>query len=239
MSTPPPPTAPAPGRPGGLEWWAPFVALLAAYGVALVLVAILAGATGNTDGDLPPAITLIATFLQDLLLIGAMIGFATLTAGRVSPATFGLRRLDRGEGWRAAGYGAAMLVAFFVFVYYWSKLDPGTSDDLAKDLGADESTVALVAVAILVALVAPVVEELFFRGFLFGALRRRHALDPGGAGGGRRVRRHPRGRHARRSSSSRSPCWASGCASCTGGRVRCCRASPCTRSTTRSPSAPA
>ncbi len=169
MSVPPPTTAPRPPR--GFEWWSPFVALLSAYGAALVLVVILAGATGNTDGDLPPAITLIATFLQDVLLIGAMIGFATLTAGRVTPATFGLRRLGRREAWRAAGLGAALLVAFFVFVNYWSKLDPGTTDDLAKDLGADESAAALVAVAVLVAFVAPVVEELFFRGFLFGALR--------------------------------------------------------------------
>lgn len=168
MSVPPP----APAPPRGFEWWAPFVALLSAYGAALVLLVILAGATGNTGDDLPPAITLTATFIQDALLIVAMIGFATLTAGRVTPAAFGLRRLSGRQAWRAAGLGVGMLGAFFAFVALWSKLDPGTTDDLAKDLGAEDSTVALIAVAVLVAVVAPVVEELFFRGFLFGALRR-------------------------------------------------------------------
>jgi membrane protease YdiL (CAAX protease family) len=46
------------------------------------------------------------------------------------------------------------------------------TDDLPARLGARDSTVNLVAVAVLVALLAPVAEELFFRGFMFTALRR-------------------------------------------------------------------
>ena len=167
MSTPPPPTAP--GRPGGFEWWAPFVALLAAYGVAIVFVAILAGATGNTDGDLPPGITLVATFVQDGLLVAAMIGFATLTVGRVTPATFGLRPADPRTAFKAA---AAAFVAFYVFLIAWAQLQPEAKDNLLEDLGAKDSTSTLIAVAVLVCLVAPIVEELFFRGFLFPALER-------------------------------------------------------------------
>lgn len=167
MSVPPPPTAPGPPR--GFEWWTPFVALLAAYGIAIVFVAILAGATGNTDGDLPPGITLVATFVQDALLVGAMVGFALLTGVRVTPATFGLRRVPPRRALLAAG---AAFVVFYVFLVAWAQLQPDAKDDLLDDLGAKDSTSALLAVAVLVCIVAPIVEELFFRGFLFPALGR-------------------------------------------------------------------
>src|SRR5690606_25189973 len=44
-------------------------------------------------------------------------------------------------------------------------------DDVLDQLGTRESTVALVAAMVLVCVAAPVVEEFFFRGFFFGALR--------------------------------------------------------------------
>ena len=171
MSVPPP--APADGAPRhvaqGFAWWSPFAALVVAYAAAIVFVAILAGATGNAgDGDLPPGVTLGATFIQDALLVAAMIGFAQLSGVRPTPAAFGIRRF---RPWRALGLAAAAFVAFYVFLLAWSQLDTSATDDLAADLGAKESAVALIAVAALVGIVAPIVEELFFRGFLFGALR--------------------------------------------------------------------
>ena len=53
------------------------------------------------------------------------------------------------------------------------------TDDLPQELGADDSTLALVAVAVLVCVMAPIAEELFFRGFCFTALRRWIGLVPG------------------------------------------------------------
>ncbi len=167
MSVPPPSTAPT--APRGFEWWSPFVALLSAYGAAIVFVAILAGATGNTNGDLPPAITLIATFVQDALLVAATIAFARLSGIRVTPGTFGLRRVDPKRVTLMAG-GA--FVVFYVFLIAWAQIQPDAKDDLLDDLGAKTSTVAAIAVAVLVCVVAPIVEELFFRGFLFPALQR-------------------------------------------------------------------
>jgi uncharacterized protein len=46
------------------------------------------------------------------------------------------------------------------------------SDKLPSELGAGKSTVALAAAGVFVCVIAPVAEEFFFRGFLFGALRR-------------------------------------------------------------------
>jgi membrane protease YdiL (CAAX protease family) len=46
------------------------------------------------------------------------------------------------------------------------------TDKLPSDLGVTHSTAALVAASVFVCVIAPVAEEFFFRGFLFGALRR-------------------------------------------------------------------
>lgn len=167
MSVPPPSTAPA--APRSFEWWSPFVALIFAYGAAVVFVAILAGATGNATGDLPSGITLVATFVQDALLVAAMVAFARLTGVRVTPGTFGLRRVPPR---RVVVPAVVAFVVFYVFLVAWAQLQPDTKDDLLNDLGAKSSTAATVGVAVLVCIVAPIVEELFFRGFLFPSLQR-------------------------------------------------------------------
>jgi hypothetical protein len=45
------------------------------------------------------------------------------------------------------------------------------TDKLPSELGATHSTVALVAAAVFVCAIAPMAEEFFFRGFIFGGLR--------------------------------------------------------------------
>ena len=55
---------------------------------------------------------------------------------------------------------------------------------MTEDLGADESTLALVAAGIVVIVVAPIAEEFFFRGFFYRALRSRMGIA--GRGGDRR-----------------------------------------------------
>jgi membrane protease YdiL (CAAX protease family) len=175
MSVPPPqPAPPAPPEAHhvqeGFAWWTPFVALVAALMASFLFAAILAGATGHTGGkSLPPGIILTATFVQDVLLVGAMVMFAQLGGARITPGAFGLRKVAVG---RALLLAALAFAVFYVFLLAWSQLDASAKDDLAKDLGAKDSTLSLVAVAVLVGVVAPIVEELFFRGFLFGALGR-------------------------------------------------------------------
>ena len=63
-------------------------------------------------------------------------------------------------------------LGFFMFSgAYVAIFDIDARDELPSELGADDSTVALVAVAILVTVIAPIAEEFFFRGYFFGALR--------------------------------------------------------------------
>jgi membrane protease YdiL (CAAX protease family) len=71
------------------------------------------------------------------------------------------------------GWAVVAWLAFYLFTAAFVGilgLSP-EEDDLPEQLGVDDSVVALVAVAILVAVIAPIAEEFFFRGFIFGALR--------------------------------------------------------------------
>ena len=165
----------------GLPRWTPWMsitALVAAFGatiVAAIVIQIIAVATGSAFDNPPPAVNIIATVLQDGCLIGSAILFAR-TAGSVRPSQFGLRAP---RWWPAVGWTVLAYMTFLAFSAAWvALLNIKSEEDLPKELGVDESTVALVAVAILVTVVAPVAEEFFFRGFYFTALRNWKGLWP-------------------------------------------------------------
>jgi membrane protease YdiL (CAAX protease family) len=187
------PFLPAPELPEGVEprrrprWppWTSVVALIAGLAAALfgaLVIGVVAVAFGADFEDQPPAVTITATVVQDLCLIGSALMFARMY-GRFGPADFGLRRTRLGPaiGWAVLGW-----VTFLVFTAAFVALvgaDPN-EDRLPTELGVDESTAALIAVAILVAVVAPVAEEFFFRGFFFTALRNWRGVWPAAIGTG-------------------------------------------------------
>jgi membrane protease YdiL (CAAX protease family) len=148
------------------------VALIAGFAVAVfgyIFVAAIAGATGADLDDPPPAVDISATILQDGALIASALLFARL-AGRPRPWMFGLRPT---RPWPAVGWTLLTWVSFFVFSAIWiSALGIEERDELPRELGADESAIALAAVTVLVTVLAPIAEEFFFRGYFFTALRR-------------------------------------------------------------------
>ena len=173
---------PPPKRDGLPRWplWAPFAAMLAALIVAVVgvgviaLVVELAGV--DTVDDTAPGVTIGGTYVQDLALIGSALLIARLLDPPVTPGKFGLRTTQLGP---AVGWTLLSWASFFAFATVWSlALDITENDDLPEELGVDGSTAALVAVSILVCVLAPIAEELFFRGFCFTALRRALGMLP-------------------------------------------------------------
>jgi membrane protease YdiL (CAAX protease family) len=114
--------------------------------------------------------------VQDLCLIAAAILFAGM-AGRPLPEQFGLRPTSP---WKALGWMVAAFVTFYAVTLIWVAIVGGNPDDqkLPDELGADRSTIALLAVAFLVSVVAPIAEEFFFRGFFYGALRNWRGVVP-------------------------------------------------------------
>jgi membrane protease YdiL (CAAX protease family) len=195
MSSPPAPAPPpslheAPELPEGIErpprpdrpaWkpWTAWVGLIAAFGAALVgaLFVGIVGALAGADFDDPtPAVNIGATVVQDLCLVAAALLFAGM-AGRPQPAQFGLRPTSP---WKALGWMVAAFVAFYVVTLIWVAIVGGDPDDekLPQELGVDRSTIAMLAVAFLVSVVAPIAEEFFFRGFFYGALRNWRGVLP-------------------------------------------------------------
>src|SRR6185369_14159239 len=81
--------------------------------------------------------------------------------------------------WNAVGIMAAVYVAFYAFAGAWASiLNIHEESDLPDELGANHSTVALVAVLVLVCVMAPVCEEFLFRGMLFTSIRASAGLWP-------------------------------------------------------------
>jgi uncharacterized protein len=177
----------APELPEGIEprrsarWapWSSVAALIAALCAALfgaLVIAVVAVPFGGKLTDPPPSVTIAGTLFQDLCLIGSALLFARLS-GPVRPWHFGLRptRLWPAIGWMALAWGS-----FYLFTGVWVSLLGANPDDdqITEQLGADKSTVALIAVAFLVAVAAPVAEEFFFRGFFFNAVRNWRGVWP-------------------------------------------------------------
>ena len=175
---PPPDLPPVAERDGTLpHWpaWTPLPALLLTFLIALagtLVLVVLVELTGREidSSNLPPGITIGGTMVQDLALIGSAVLFARIWAGRVRPRDFGISATALRP---AIGWTALTWFAFLAFSAAWAAIfDITENDDLPAQLGADESTLALIGVMILVTLLAPVCEEFFFRGFCFTALRR-------------------------------------------------------------------
>src|SRR4051794_26262605 len=96
-----PPAARVPRWP----WWLPPLALLGTFAIATFALLIGAAVPGSTKP--PPAVSLGATFVQDIGLIACAVLFSYLTQ-RPTPAQFGLRRtrLWPAVGWLAAAWAA-------------------------------------------------------------------------------------------------------------------------------------
>jgi membrane protease YdiL (CAAX protease family) len=175
----PPPPEPAASRftgarPSGVRAWPPWAgpaALFSGLVATIIGSAIVAVATGSAGSvsDPPPGINIALTLFQNIALVGAAVLFARMV-GRPSGADFGLRRPPSLK--RAVTLLAAVWIGFYVVSALWVlALGLDEHQQLPDRLGADRGTLNLLAVVALITVIAPLGEELFFRGFFFGALR--------------------------------------------------------------------
>jgi membrane protease YdiL (CAAX protease family) len=178
--------APPPSERAEQAWqpWTAPIALLSALVVAFIggaIIAVVGVAFGYDLDDTPPGVLMGATFIQDLGFVGAAILFARMT-GATWASQFGLRptRLS------TALIGiVALYVGFLIFAAIWQTIIHVPEDsELLDQLGVEQSTAALIGAMIMVCVAAPVVEEFFFRGFFFTALRNWRGLWPAAIGTG-------------------------------------------------------
>ena len=151
--------------------WIILIALLAGLGLAVVTaiaVAVATGTSGRSAAATPVGVTLAGNVVFDLSFVAAAL-YAVSRTGVLRTADFGFRRAPLRAA-AAAALGGAVLY-YVATAAYAAIFGLHKADKLPQGLNVSGSNGALVAVAIFVCVVAPICEEFFFRGFLFGALR--------------------------------------------------------------------
>lgn len=145
------------------------MAALALTSVVIAPVsAVLDGVAGVPSGA--PGLVIASTVVQDAAFVVVAILLA-LRFGPVGPRDFGLRSIAPRALIRSTLIAG---VAFFVFsLAYAAILSPDGTQDTLATLGADRNLTLLVLSGLLVVVVAPFAEEVFFRGFFYRALRNR------------------------------------------------------------------
>jgi CAAX protease family protein len=155
-------------------WTAPIALLgglvLAAVGGLLVDLPALAFGVKLTSAHTPPGLTIADTFVQDVAFVLAAVYCAHLGGRVVRAWQFGLRRPASGW-WLAGSLVFALLVVFVVLSAAWAAAFHPSEEKLLETLGSNQGTALLVLSAALTCVVAPICEELLFRGFIFSALR--------------------------------------------------------------------
>jgi membrane protease YdiL (CAAX protease family)/uncharacterized RDD family membrane protein YckC len=125
---------------------------------------------------------LVAQALLEVTLVFVAIGVAVGAASdiplRDGLAALGLRRFRPSAfGWMALGLFSYYVAA----IAYGALITEPDQKDIARDLGLDAGVLAAIPVVVLIAIVAPIAEEFFFRGMLFGGLRKRLSTYPSAA----------------------------------------------------------
>jgi membrane protease YdiL (CAAX protease family) len=182
------PRDPPPSRTGDgwlqLPVWAPFAAMLGAV-IAIVLVGAistmvwLVADPGADTSTTPDGLLIALTIVQDALLVGAAVYTVAAMLKRVTPWMFGFRPVSIGTAlkWMLAAYAA-----YWVFnVVLLSIFGEPPEQDLVRDLKEQQDVAVLIGFGVLTCLVAPLAEELFFRGFMFSVLAGRLGVWVGAA----------------------------------------------------------
>ena len=177
--TPVPDAPPTPPEPPErvVPIWAPFAALLAALTIlsifSLPIVALVDASDPDFDSDnWPVGLQLGLTALQSVIFVFAAWITVRLALLSAPKEQFGLRRVT--NFWQAVGWSAAVFVGFYVVTALLVQaFGTPPEQELANDLENEESAAAVLAYFVTICLIAPVVEEFFFRGFMFTVLLRR------------------------------------------------------------------
>ena len=166
----------SPSPPFGVAWGpidiilALGLALGVGFALVLLIVVPIAMLVGSSDDAAVLTAGLVATLLFDAALFGSAAIFSVVRY-RCSWGALGLGPLSTKAFWPGVGTAVAALgivVAYSAFVQLLGLdfLVPDPPDDLV------EARAVLPLAGVAVVLVAPLAEETFFRGFVFGGLRR-------------------------------------------------------------------
>jgi uncharacterized protein len=149
--------------------------VLAAVGGLLVDIPALALGVKITGSHIPAGLEIADTVVQDLAFVAVALFFAQLGGRTVTAGQFGLRPTPF---WRALRLVVSLLLAFLFFSLIWALVFNVGKEKLLEQLGAKESTYLLLLSAALTCVIAPICEEMLFRGYFFPALRNWRGVWP-------------------------------------------------------------
>lgn len=158
--------------------WPPWMApaalvsgvVLATVGALIIDLAAAAFGVNVTSSHLPGGLEIADTMVQDIVFVLTAILFARMGGRTVRSWQFGLRP-PRMSWRRVAGLIVLLLVAFIILSAIWSAVFHPEKEKVLETLGSNGGTTLLLLSAALTCIVAPIGEELLFRGFIFTALR--------------------------------------------------------------------
>ena len=160
-------------------WSAPLALIgglvLAAVGGLIVDIPALAFGASITASHVPAGLEIADTVVQDAAFVLAAVFCAQLGGRSVSAWQFGLRPTAVG---RAIRLLLLTLLGFLLFSLIWAEWQHTEKEKLLEQLGTGESTTLLLASAALTCVIAPICEEVLFRGFIFTALRNWRGTAP-------------------------------------------------------------
>lgn len=156
---------------GGADAWPASFALVAAIGglsATVVTIGIVAAVVKALGGDIDgAAFTIAATSIQGIIFLFTALALAR-SRGPLRARDFGLQpiRLKR-AAWITLAVGAG----YYIFLALYSGLVEPEPDSTPTKLGADNGDAGIAGLVLAAVLIAPVVEEIFFRGMIFRSLR--------------------------------------------------------------------
>lgn len=156
------------------------------FSIPAAIVAAIIADGGSLEED-PTALTIVlgAGIFLELLMLGAAVQFSVRKYG-VGWRNLGVRSPIRNGFWATTGLAIAIVVASFAAtVAYFSALGTvGISPDTDLPEETYQSAGPIIIIAVLSLVLAPLIEEVFFRGFIFGGLRSRWGTGGAALGSG-------------------------------------------------------
>jgi len=156
--------------PNDWPWWFAVATALGGLSATSIVVGTLGmmydSSGGNTDDS---SFTVFAMGVQDLLFVLVAV-LVTATAGRLTLRKFGISGAHRVDTVLAV---AVIFTIYVVTLALYSLLIGPSEDSTPEALGADSGVAGMIAFCLMAGLVAPVIEEVFFRAVIFRSLANR------------------------------------------------------------------
>ncbi|MGK2877879.1 MAG: lysostaphin resistance A-like protein, partial [Solirubrobacterales bacterium] len=161
---------------GGADAWRWYYALLAFFGGLVVsqIAVLIIGGLWVAFGDLSlenlednSNFVVVASAVNQVLFIATAV-FVARMSGSFAWRDLGL---VRAPFWRSVWMMAAVMGSYLLILAAYNQLVKLAPDDAPEKLGANAGDLKMLFFALLVAVLAPIAEEIFFRGMIFRALR--------------------------------------------------------------------